>query len=100
MWALCAHKWPRFRVKALWWFITIAEVAIFGQVMLGVTSINSYGIKVSEFHMFYAFVMLITVAVLYSYRLQLKHKLFLLYGLGGLFLMGLAIRAMLVVHKK
>ena len=33
---------------------------------------------------------------LYSYRQQLKHRLYLLYGLGGIFIMGLGIRAMLV----
>jgi hypothetical protein len=35
------------------------------------------------------------VAIIYSYRSQLKGKLYLLYGFGGLFLMGLGIRAML-----
>jgi hypothetical protein len=37
-----------------------------------------------------------TVAIIYSYRSQLKHRMYLLYGLGSLFLMGLGIRAMLV----
>ena len=46
--------------------------------------------------MFYGFVAIISVAILYSYRTQLRHKLYLLYGGGGLFLMGLGIRAMLV----
>jgi hypothetical protein len=36
------------------------------------------------------------VAIIYSYRNQLKGKLYLLYGGGSLFLMGLGIRAMLV----
>jgi hypothetical protein len=36
------------------------------------------------------------VAIIYSYRLQLKSRVYLLYGFGGLFLMGLGIRAMLV----
>jgi hypothetical protein len=46
--------------------------------------------------MFYGFVAIIAVAILYSYRSQLRHRLFLLYGFGGLFIMGLGIRAMLV----
>jgi hypothetical protein len=33
---------------------------------------------------------------LFSYRSQLSDKLLLLYGFGGLFLMGLGIRAMLL----
>ena len=36
------------------------------------------------------------MAIIYSYRPQLRHRLYLLYGLGSLFLMGLGIRAMLV----
>ena len=39
---------------------------------------------------------IITVGILYSYRQQLRHRVYLLYGLGGLFLMGLGIRAVLV----
>jgi hypothetical protein len=49
-----------------------------------------------KFHMFYGFVAIIAVAIIYSYRAQMRHRLYLLYGLGGLFLMGLGIRAMLV----
>ena len=99
MWSLCAHKYPKFRMKQLWWCVTIAEVSIVVQMIFGILSLNRYGIKISDFHIFYAFVMLFSVAILYSYRIQLKHRLFLLYGLGGLFVMGLGIRAMLVIHK-
>ena len=42
------------------------------------------------------FVAIIAIAIIYSYRNQLKGKLYLLYGGGSLFLMGLGIRAMLV----
>jgi hypothetical protein len=41
-------------------------------------------------------VAIMAVAIIYSYRHQLKNKTYLLYGFGGLFLMGLGIRAMLV----
>ena len=50
----------------------------------------------TKFHMFYGFVAIIAVAIIYSYRTQMRHRLYLLYGLGGLFLMGLGIRALLV----
>jgi hypothetical protein len=43
--------------------------------------------------MFYGFVALITVGIVYSYRQQMAQWKYLLYGLGGLFLMGLALRA-------
>ena len=38
-----------------------------------------------------------SVAIVYSYRAQLRAQRYLLYGFGGLFLMGLGIRAM-VLH--
>jgi hypothetical protein len=41
-------------------------------------------------------VAIIAVGILYSYRQQMRHRLYLLYGLGGLFVMGLGIRAVLV----
>jgi hypothetical protein len=46
--------------------------------------------------MFYGFVLLATIGIIYSYRQQLRHRLYLLYGFGGLFLMGLGIRALQV----
>jgi len=49
-----------------------------------------------KFHLFYGFVAIIAVGILYSYRQQMRHRLYLLYGGGGLFIMGLGIRAMLV----
>jgi hypothetical protein len=48
------------------------------------------------FHAFYGFVGIIAIAIIYSYRAQLKGRVYLLYGFGGLFIMGLGIRAMLV----
>ena len=42
------------------------------------------------------FVAIIAVGIIYSYRQQLRHRLYWLYGGGGVFLMGLGIRAMLV----
>ena len=46
--------------------------------------------------MFYGFVALASVGIIYSYRQQLRRQVYLLYGFGGLFLMGLAIRAMVI----
>ena len=46
--------------------------------------------------MFYGFVAIITVVLLYSYRNQMRAHQYLLYGFGGLFLMGLGIRSMVV----
>ena len=96
LWALAAHRWPGLRTRALWWFVVLAELTIFVQVGLGVGLVSGQGFVAPKFHMFYGFVAIIAVAIIYSYRAQMRHRLYLLYGLGGLFLMGLGIRAMLV----
>jgi hypothetical protein len=96
VWALAANWLPSLRTRALWWFTGLAELTIFVQVGLGVGLVSGQGYVAPKFHMFYGFVAIIAVAIIYSYRAQLKHRLYLLYGLGGLFLMGLGIRAMLV----
>lgn len=96
LWALGAHWVPALRVRALWWFVVAAQLTVFVQVILGVYLVAGEGIEAPQFHMFYGFVAIITVALLYSYRNQLLAWQYLLYGFGGLFLMGLGIRAMLV----
>ena len=68
---------------------------MFGQVALGAYMVGSQKLKAAQFHMFYGFVAIIAIGILYSYRVQLKGRLYLLYGFGGLFVMGLAIRALL-----
>ena len=95
LWALGASSFPPLRTKALWWFTAFAEVAVFVQVALGVGMVSGQGLEAPQFHMFYGFVAIVAVGILYSYRSQLRHRLYLLYGLGGLFVMGLGIRAML-----
>ena len=96
LWALSAHKITQLRTRALWWFTGLAQVTIFVQVALGVILVNKQKLEFPAFHAFYGFVAIIAVAIIYSYRFQLKSRMYLLYGGGGLFLMGLGIRAMLV----
>lgn len=96
VWSLAANWVESLRLRAMWWFITAMEVAIFIQVILGVWMYSYEKLAVQQFHMFYGFVGIIAVGILYSYRNQLRHRVYLLYGFGGLFLMGLGIRAMLV----
>ena len=95
-WALAAHRIPSLRSRALWWFTVAAQVAMFIQVGLGVALVSGEGREAAQFHMFYGFVALIAIGCLYAYRAQLRHRLYLLYGFGGLFIMGLGIRALLV----
>jgi hypothetical protein len=96
IWALAAHKITPLRTRALWWYTGVAEFNIFIQVTLGVIMVNKNKLEFPAFHAFYGFVAIMAVAIIYSYRHQLKNKTYLLYGFGGLFLMGLGIRAMLV----
>ncbi|HVX18581.1 MAG TPA: hypothetical protein VHA73_11165 [Acidimicrobiales bacterium] len=93
-WALAANWLPWLRTKVLWWYTIAAELAIFVQVGLGVGLISAQHRHAPQFHLFYGFVALVGVAIIYSYRAQVWRYRYLLYGLGGLFLMGLGIRAM------
>jgi hypothetical protein len=95
-WALAAHWLERLRTRQLWWATIAAEVTIVLQVVLGVVLVAGQDIEVEQFHAFYGFVALATVGIVYSYRHQLRPHLHLLYGLGGLFLMGLALRAITI----
>lgn len=95
-WALAASRFPAARRRELWWFSAAAQVAVLVQVVLGVELVAGQDHEAEQFHMFYGFVAAITVAIIYSYRHQLRHRLYLLYGLGGLFVMGLGLRALQV----
>ena len=96
IWALTAHKLVGLRTRALWWYIGVAQATMFVQVILGVIMVNRDKAVFPAFHAFYGFVAIIAIAIIYSYRAQLKGRVYLLYGFGGLFIMGLGIRAMLV----
>lgn len=99
IWALTANWLPALRTRALWWFIGGAEVAVFVQVVLGSLLVGKYKVPLPQFHAFYGFVAIIAIAIIYSYRFQMKHRLYMLYGFGSLFVMGLGIRAMLIAAK-
>jgi hypothetical protein len=96
VWALGAHRWPALRRPSLWWFTAAAEIAIAVEVLLGVLLVVREDRETPQFHAFYGFVALASVGIIYSYRHQLAGRRYLLYGLGGLFLMGLGIRAMVI----
>lgn len=97
LWSLGAYYQPSLRTRALWWFTVAAEVSVFVQVGLGVGMVAGQGREAPQFHMFYGFVAIIAIGIIYSYKSQIAQKyLYLLYGGGGLFIMGLGIRALLV----
>ena len=94
LWALAAHRWERARTPALWIATAVAQGAIGVQVLLGVVLQSRGNTHLDDFHAFYGFVAFATVGIIYSYRNQLRAHRYLLYGGGGLFLMGLALRSM------
>ena len=97
---LVAWRWTRARGRHVWIAAIAAEVAILVQVVTGVILVSQRrGLTPPRFHMFYGFVAFVTIGIAYSYRQQLRGRLEMLYGGVGLFLMGLAIRAVLVVRR-
>jgi len=95
-WALAANHLPTLRVRALWIATVAAQVLVFVQIVLGVLAMQQLpdGVEVADLHMFYGFLCIVSIGIIVSYRQQLEAHRYLLYGFGGLWIMGLAIRAM------
>ncbi len=96
LWALAAHWQAALRGRWLWRATVVAELTIVVQVCVGVALVAWQDVEVAQFHAFYGFVALATIGIVYSYRHQVEPHLYVLYGLGGLFLMGLALRAIVI----
>lgn len=94
LWALAADRWGEVRHRFLWWLTWAAQGSIFVQVGAGIWLRDGIDNPHLQMHMFYGFVALFTIVLVYAYRSQLAMHRYLLYGFGGLFLMGLGIRAM------
>lgn len=80
----------------MWWGVLIAEATIAVQVLGGAWLVAVGHHRTRDFHAFYGFGTVIAAGIMFSYRPQLKHVKYLLYGLGSLFLMGMALRAIQV----
>ncbi len=93
VWALAAHRFPVLRHVAGWWATALAQILIVAEVALGVIMVNQQQRDLPGFHAFYGFVSIAAVGIVYSYRSQLRGKVYLLYGGAGLFLAGMALRA-------
>jgi len=97
VWGIVAWRLPRLRGRPLWVATIAAEGTVLITVVLGTILVAAQDFEPSEIHMFYGFVAFATVGGMYGYKYLWKARgwLELAYGLGGLFLMGLAIRAIL-----
>jgi hypothetical protein len=96
VWALAAHRIEALRVRALWPATAVAEALIVLQVAVGVLTMQTEDVEVGGVHLFYGFVSAFTVGIIYSYRQQLERWRYLLYGFGGLFLMGMGLRSLFI----
>lgn len=94
LWALAAQRWPAARHPTLWILIVLAQVSTLLSALTGVLLIEVEGRVLSDFHALYGFSTIFAVAILYGYRRSafIGDRVYLLYGLGSLFIMGLGIR--------
>lgn len=91
--ALAAWQVRVLRGPAVWVVTAVAEFTLAVQVVLGVLLLRDEALEAPAFHDFYGFVALLAVGLAYGYRTSMRGRLELFYGLVGLFLMGMAIRA-------
>ena len=94
LWALGAIRWEALRHRSLWWFLGAAWALVFVQLTAGVILMRVAAVEAPAFHVFYGACCAVAVVFVYAYRQQLEHRRYELFGLGALFIMGLAIRAM------
>jgi len=93
--AVALVAWRVSRVPRRWWVVltALAEIALLVQVTTGAVLVSDETITAPRIHMFYGFVGFATVSLAYSSRDSMRGRLEMLYGLVGLFLMGIGIRA-------
>ena len=92
-WVLAAHWQEAVRSTAMWWAVHAAHATVAVQLTVGAIIVATNDVEVGSEHAFYGFLALLAVGMIIGYR-QLSEYRYLLYGLGGLFIMGLSIRAM------
>jgi hypothetical protein len=94
VWALVAQYVPSIRHRVLWWVTLVAQLSTLAVAVIGALIVNQNGVELDSFHALYGFSTIFAVAILYSYRNSpfIADKVHLLYGCGGLFIMGLGIR--------
>lgn len=94
-WATLAHRIESLRSDALWVVQNISHGLVVIQVFVGSMLVGFGDIEADQTHMFYGFLTFVGVGLIIAYR-HLSEYRYLLYGLGGLFVMGLSIRALLL----
>ena len=95
--ALLAYWAGRLRGRWVWVVTIVAEAMMMIEVVIGVILVSGDRYVAARFHMFYGFLTFLTVGLAYQYRDALRGRTEMLYGLVGLFIMGLGIRAVVEV---
>ncbi|NNF55767.1 MAG: hypothetical protein HKN03_15175 [Acidimicrobiales bacterium] len=93
LWSFLAHWRQELRLATLVPTIYAGWGLTSLQVTVGVLALQSGENDAGGLHYFYGFLCLAAIAVIYSYRPQMEEWQYLLFGLGNLFIMGLALRA-------
>jgi hypothetical protein len=102
-WCLGAHVLPSLRGRALWVGVAVAQILVFVEIAFGVALMQSEHLTADELpdlHVLYGASAIVAVAILYGYRSTspwVQAREHLVYGLGSLFIMGLAIRELFLV---
>ena len=94
LWALGGARWAAWRHRSLWWLVGAAWAGVFVQLTVGVVLMQVGDVEAPAFHVFYGVCCAAAVMFVFAYRQQLAHRRYELFGLGSLFIMGLALRAM------
>ena len=96
LWALGAHISSALRGWPLWWWTAAAQLTIVAQAFTGAALVAVEGMDPPEFHLLYGSVAVVSVGIVYGYRHHVEGRRYLVYGLSGLFLMGLGVRAIVI----
>jgi len=95
--ALAAYRAHALRGRLVWGLVIGAEVAMLLEIGVGLILVSGDRYTAARFHVFYGIVTFITIAGAYAYRKSMRGRAELYYGLIGLFIMGLGIRAIIEV---
>jgi hypothetical protein len=102
-WCLAAHAVAPLRGRALWVGVIVAQVLVFVEIGFGVALMQAEDLtaeQLPDLHVLYGASAIVAVAILYGYRSTspwVQQREHLVYGLGSLFIMGLAIRELFLV---
>lgn len=93
-WCLGAYRWAALRGRAVWIGVIVAQLTTVVQAVVGAVLSRRDDVVLDDMHALYGFSAIIAVAIMYSYRTSpfMKGKELVLYGFGGLFVMGLGLR--------